>query len=376
MNPAPAISDQLAKQVAFDAIRYANCWEDGALLLDALKPAPGKRILSIASAGDNSLLLLSRGAEVVAADLSAAQLACTDLRCQAICALDDASALAFFGFYPASDRTQTYQTLRDRLTPAARAFWDAHPEDIQQGILHAGKFERYFQLFRRRILPLSQSRSRVQALLTPGRSLEEREQFFRNTWNHWRWRLLFYCFFNRRVMGRAGRDPAFFHQVEGSVARRILARCEHALVTLDPAANPWLGYILTGNFTPSLPEWTHPESLAGIRTHAHRLHLFHGGIEDAAAAQSCGEFGEGFDGYNLSDLFEYLTPDATEALYTQLIQNARPGARLAYWNLLVPRSCPDSQRHRVQPLPELAAELHARDRTFFYSKFQVDEVRP
>jgi len=369
--PHTPISEQLAKQVAFDAVRYANCWEDGALLLDALTPAPGKRILSIASAGDNSLLLLSRGAEVVAADLSAAQLACTDLRCQAICALDDASALAFFGFFPAADRAQTYQALRDRLTPAARVFWDAHPEDIRQGILHAGKFERYFQLFRRRILPLSQSRARVQDLLTPGKSPAERERFFRSTWNHWRWRLLFYSFFNRRVMGRAGRDPAFFHQVEGSVARRILARCEHALVTLDPAANPWLGYILTGNFTRPLPEWTQPETLAGIRTHAHQLHLFHGGIEDAAAAHG----GGGFDGYNLSDLFEYLTPAATEALYTQLIDTARPGARLAYWNLLVPRTCPDALRDRVQPLSDLAAELHARDRTFFYSAFHVDEVR-
>ncbi|MEX2586823.1 MAG: DUF3419 family protein [Actinomycetota bacterium] len=372
MNPSPAISDQLAQEVVFDAIRYANCWEDGDLLLQALNPAPGKRILSIASAGDNSLLLLSRGTEVVAADLSAAQLACTELRCQAICALDDDEALAFFGFFPASDRSRTYQSLRDRLSPAARAFWDAHPGDIRNGIIHAGKFERYFRLFRRRILPLSQSRSRVNALLTPGRSHEEHETFFRTTWNHWRWRLLFHAFFNRRVMGRAGRDPAFFNQVQGSVAHRILARCEHALVTLDPAANPWLGYILTGNFTHPLPAWTHPDTLAGIRTHAHRLHLFHGGIEDAAAAHGA----EGFDGFNLSDLFEYLTPDATETLYTQLIDTARPGARLAYWNLLVPRARPASLHDRVQPLTDLAADLHARDRTFFYSAFHVDEVRP
>lgn len=372
MSSGPAISEELADKVAFDRVRYANCWEDGALLLEALQPAPGKRILSIASAGDNSLLLLSRGAEVVAADLSAAQLACTELRLRAVRALDDAAALGFLGFHAAPERVQTYQTLRDSLTPDTRAFWDARPDDIRDGVIHAGKFERYFQLFRRRVLPLSQSRRRVDALLTPGRARAERETFFHQNWNHWRWRLLFYAFFNRRVMGRAGRDPAFFHQVRGSVAKRILARCEHALVTLDPAANPWLGYILTGNFTQPLPEWTHPEALEGIRAHAHRLHLFRGGIEEAAAARG----GEGFDGYNLSDIFEYLTPAATETLYRRFLETARPGARLAYWNLLVPRACPESLRERVRPLRDLAAGLHARDRTFFYSDFHVDEVLP
>jgi len=371
MSPT-AISDQLTQQVAFDAIRYANCWEDGDLLLQSLHPAPSKRILSIASAGDNSLLLLSRGAEVVAADLSTAQLACTEVRCQAICALDDESALAFFGFSPSAHRARTYRTLRERLTPTTRTFWDAHPQDIERGIIHAGKFERYFHLFRRRILPLSQSRKRVDALLTPGRCMEEREEFFRTTWNHWRWRLLFYGFFNRRVMGRAGRDPAFFHHVQGSVARRILARCEHALVNLDPAVNPWLGYILNGNFTQPLPAWTQPETFAGIRTHAHRLHLYHGGIENAAMAHGS----DGFDGFNLSDIFEYLPDNAAEALYAQLIHTARPHARLAYWNLLVPRTCPPSLRDRVRPLSDLAAKLHASDRTFFYSAFHIDEVLP
>ena len=45
-------------------------------------------MLSIASAGDNCLALLAEGAEVVAADLSAAQLACLELRCAAFRRLD------------------------------------------------------------------------------------------------------------------------------------------------------------------------------------------------------------------------------------------------------------------------------------------------
>lgn len=38
----------------FSFVRYANCWEDAALLVRALRPAPGMRLLSIASAGDEN----------------------------------------------------------------------------------------------------------------------------------------------------------------------------------------------------------------------------------------------------------------------------------------------------------------------------------
>ena len=67
-------------RVALDFIRYGNCWEDADVLCEALLPADQKRVLSIASAGDNVFALLAEGAEVVAADLNAVQLACLDLR--------------------------------------------------------------------------------------------------------------------------------------------------------------------------------------------------------------------------------------------------------------------------------------------------------
>ncbi len=40
-------SESIAKKVNLERIRYANCWEDTSVLVEALQPAPGKRILSI-----------------------------------------------------------------------------------------------------------------------------------------------------------------------------------------------------------------------------------------------------------------------------------------------------------------------------------------
>src|SRR5687768_98208 len=63
------------------AIRYAQVWEDADVLLAGLEVRPGDVCLSIASAGDNTLALLTtHPSRVIALDLNAAQLACLELR--------------------------------------------------------------------------------------------------------------------------------------------------------------------------------------------------------------------------------------------------------------------------------------------------------
>lgn len=361
--------DRIDQRARFDFIRYANCWEDAAILVAALQPAPGRRVLSIASAGDNALALLASGAEVVAADLNHAQLACLELRVAAIRALDDAGVLSFLGLTPAADRAATYTALRPQLTATAQAFWDAHPAALAGGIIHAGRFEQYFTRFRRFILPLIHGRGTVQRLLAE-RPAAEREDFYAHTWDTWRWRALFRLFFSRRVMGRLGRDPEFFRYVEGDVAGRILARTRAALTLLPTHDNPYLTYILTGNFLPALPYYLRPTVLPAVRAHLDRLTLVHGGIEVAATFHR----GPGFDAFNLSDIFEYLAPDHCRLVHDDLLDCARPGARLAYWNMLAPRHLAADHPGRAVPRPDLADPLFARDQAFFYRAFIVEEV--
>src|SRR5260370_42529121 len=97
-TPRRAMRSEAAERADFSGIRYAQCWEDAYVLLAALEPGPGKRCLSIASAGDNTLALLSRDPEsVLALDLSPAQLACLELRVAAYRVLQHNELLALVG---------------------------------------------------------------------------------------------------------------------------------------------------------------------------------------------------------------------------------------------------------------------------------------
>ncbi len=361
---------EAAARADFSTIRYAQVWEDADVLLDGLDVRPGHVCLSIASAGDNALALLTRDpARVVAVDLSPAQLACLELRVAAYRVLRHDELLELIGSRPSARRAALYTRCRSALSNDARAFWDGRQAEIAAGIGSAGKFERYFAMFRTRVLPLVHARRRVLELLVP-RDRDGRERFYEETWNTWRWRLLFRVFFSRVVMGRLGRDPEFFRYVEGDVASRILARTRHALTELDPADNPYLHWILTGTHGASLPVALRPEHFDRIRANLDRLEWRCQSVE--TFLQEAGE--RSVDRYNLSDLFEYVSQDHYHRMLDALVRASRPDARLAYWNMLVPRRRPDSMADRLRPLDDLARRLHLADRAFFYSAFVVEEV--
>ncbi len=363
--------DQIDSRADFDIIRYANCWEDADILRRALDPGPGDRVLSVASAGDNALELLATGAEVVAVDLSRPQLACLDLRIAAFRHLDYTDLLAFLGIGHDDDRLSTYRQLRDDLsTPAAR-YWDAHPEVIDEGVIFGGKFEDYFATFRRRVLPLIHSRKTIDRLLEQ-RPLDERRNFYDQVWNSRRWRILFRLFFNRKIMGWLGRDPEFFRYVDGPVSKEIYGRTEWALTELSTHDNPYLTFILRGNFDDTaLPPYLEPDKYEAIRDGLDRMTLCWGTVDDAARHWE----DDGFDAFNLSDIFEYLDEKTTAKIYDILLDAARPGARFATWNMMVPRCGYDHHPDRLLRLQELSGNLHEQDRAFFYGDFVVEEVR-
>lgn len=357
--------DSIENRANLTLIRYANCWEDADVLVKALEPKKGDSFLSIASGGDNSFALLANDpAHVLAIDLNPSQLACVELKREAIRRFSHSELLQFLGVLPCGDRKLRYCQLKGSLSEDARDFWDKHLDLIEKGIIHVGKFENYFKLFRTRCLPLVHSQKRIQALLEP-KSQEARVEFYNKQWNNLRWKLLFKVFFSKYLMGKLGRDREFFKYVSTSVADRILSRAQYALSVLPPGTNPYLEYILTGNFEKNLPFYLRVENFDAIRRNLDKLVLFKGGLKEAFETYPSMKF----DGFNLSDIFEYMSPEQYAQELKQILKFSHPGAKMAFWNMLAYRKEVAELEDQVQFLDETASQLHRQDKAFFYQSF-------
>ena len=365
---------EIEARADFSQIRYAQCWEDADILLEGLDIQPGDNCIAVASAGDNAFAMLTRDpALVMALDLNPVQLYCLELRAAAYACLTHPELLMLMGSRPCAHRRDLYQRCRSLLAEPTALFWDERLLSLERfGLGGMGKFERYFRLFRDVVLPLCHGKSRIQALFKP-KSADERREFFDRQWCNLRWKALAGIFFSRPVLGRLGRDPAFFAYARESFGAHLERRIRHALCDLPPGDNPYLHWIFTGAHGEALPLALRPESFEPIRRNLPRLQWRLASIEDYISEAA--KQGLRFQRFNLSNIFEYMSEPNYHAALTLLVDSASSGARLFYWNMLVPRLSPESLRHRLQPLSDMAAALHAKDKAFFYSRVVLEEVR-
>ena len=143
------------------------------------------------------------------------------------------------------------------------------------------------------------------------------------------------------------------------------------MTELDPASNPYVHWILTGTHGDVLPCALRAENFDIIRANLDRLEWHAVSLEEYLSRSDSPRF----DRFNLSDVFEYVSPEHYRRTLNSIVGCSRPGARLAYWNMLVPRRRPRSLAPRLRPLDDLADALHRTDRAFFYSAFRLEEVQ-
>jgi len=365
-----AIRSEIAEKADFARIRYAQCWEDADVLLEALQVDSMDTCLSIASAGDNTLALVGAGARrVIAADLSPAQIACLELRVAGYRNLKHAGFLELLGQNPSDRRLELYRQCRGDLSPSARRFWDERRRLIRLGIAYSGKFERFLMMFRRFVLPLVHGRKKV-ARLFEIKTVQERQQFYEREWNTHRWGLLCKVVFGNACLGRLGRDPSFTRFADEQVAQSLQRRIPNAFVRLEPQKNPYLQWILAGRFVSALPYALRPENFDRIRQNLDSLEWHCASVEEVVAGlpdnvlHCC----------NLSNIFEYVSPESYERMLDEIIRVSAPGCRLVYWNVVVQRHCPPVLADRLRQRRDLAVRLHRKDKAFFYRDLIIEEV--
>jgi S-adenosylmethionine-diacylglycerol 3-amino-3-carboxypropyl transferase len=327
----------------------------------------------MAASGDHALApLLDEPHSLIAVDRSLSQCCLMELKLAALERLSYGELLEFVGFRATDRRAAVYRRIRHALSPHARVFWNERKGLVERGILHVGRLERYFALFRRFVLPCIHSRRTCEELFAC-RTLAEQRDFYRDRWDRARWRWWIRVFFNRAVMGRLGREVRTFRYVERDVAATLRERARHALTEMPVAGNWFLSSILCGSYEPSaeLPPYLREENHAKLRGLLPRVTIVHDDVE-----RLLGETRDGtFHKFCLSDVFEYLSEEATDAVFAEVWRTGAAGATISYRELMVPRAPGASLAARLVEDEDLGAVCHRRDRSFVYGAHHVLTVR-
>jgi S-adenosylmethionine-diacylglycerol 3-amino-3-carboxypropyl transferase len=362
-----------AESAPHEDVRYSQVWEDHALLSGALSDvAADGTVLSLASAGDNVLALLlapKPPARVVAVDVSPAQTALFELKLAAIRSLAEAHEVAgFLGARSSGERVRVYATLREALTPDARAYWDERPETIEAGVIGCGLLDRYILGFVRTYMRALVDAGALDAFLASSDIEAQRTRFSTSVSAIEPAVREFYG--RAGLQGRARDETQFAHVSEQDVGGVFWKRFEAVCSSVPARGNFYLEYLLTGGYRDLAlgPPYLRAESFELLRARIDRITL----VRTELGAWLRTAAPESLDAANLSDVFEYLSSEQSTALLTALASRLRRGGRIAYWNLFVSRDA-SSYTDAFAPVAGLGERLFAADRVPFYGAFRVDE---
>jgi S-adenosylmethionine-diacylglycerol 3-amino-3-carboxypropyl transferase len=349
---------------------YTNCWEDADVLLAALDPGPDDRVLSIGSAGDNSFSLLSRGpASVVVYDAWLPQLHLVELKKAAFQVLDYEEFLAFLGFQESRHRMAIFhEKIRPALSPEAQVFWENNMALLQRGVIHCGKLEHYFRLFRRYVLPIIATKKDVDYFFT-GEKTESDLVEYRRRLNNPFLHVILKFFLSEPVLKATGRQPAFFNEVKLSLSKYLFEKLSAFILNPESHHNYYMYYAAHGHFGKGLPHYARPENFEAIRSKLDRLTLRHGRLEDGLVAEQNATL------VNASDIFEYMPMADFKAFGERLAAHCPILRRIAYWNFVVDRMLSEVLPDQFHLESDLTAKLSERDKIYFYMRFLVEGLK-
>ncbi len=346
----------------YSFIRYSNCWEDTRIVLEALDIHEGETGISIASAGDNTIaMLLKNPKRVYAFDVNPSQLCCLELKLACFRCLSYEQTLVLLGVRD-GDRISLYKRVRPVLSAQARLWLDENNSLIAEGIIHAGKFEKFFGIFRRFIIPVFSSTEKFRTFARLD-CVRKQKSFYNKYIYTRRLKAMFGIYFGYRVMGRLGRDKSFYNYVgeKEESGNDIRARFEYGIANTVNRYNPYINYIVYGNYSEDcLPLYLRPENYDIIRRRIDRI------IPVRADLMSIGSIRADFA--NLSDIFEYMSGEEAERNYRRLAQLMNPGGRAVYFNMQNRRYI-SGEAFRFDE--ELSQRLFRRNNSWFYRDFRV-----
>lgn len=354
-------------QVELHKLIFTANWEDPESDLKALRIRPGDTMMTITSGGCNTLAFLAHDPAVIyTVDINPTQAYQLELKMAAMRSLEHREFVQFLGLVPASDRLRTYSSLRSSLSPKAAKFWDAHPAILRRGFLLRGGYDRFVSLVGG-FVRLIHGRRIVDGLLA-AKDLDEQRAFYDRHWDNARTRLVFRLFYNKRVLARMGLDADYFRFDDGSssFAESFLRKFRRVVHDVPVQNNYFLYVYLKGRYRSldEVPDYLREDRYGTIRSRLDRIRILTADAKRWLAEQPPASV----DCFALSNICELMNLEDTAFTFEQVARTARPGARMSFRNLMIPRTVPAQLESVIRRDPELSARLIREDRSFVYSR--------
>jgi len=370
----PSARASVTSAVAWDrsSILFSSCNESSASELRAFGELRHKQVICITAGGGRVLnLLLARPAHIWAIDLNPAQNFLLELKVAGMRALEHAAYLEFLGVRPCRERLVTYAALRDALSPAARAFFDARLALIRNGVLFQGKLERYLRQI-----------SKVLQLIRPFGvkrlfafdDIAEQRAFIRKL-DSLMFRTVAETACRRGMVRLFSGDPGFYRYVPEDVAlhRAIYAGVIAHFNACLARDNPLMQLVFFGRIIheDALPPYLNAATYPAIRAQLAELQL---SVRTCTIQSAFNEIGpRALDAFSLSDISSYLDDAAHAQLFRSVLTAASSGARLVSRSNIHHRPLLPEHARRIARDPALEAELAVTDHSCVH-KFLVGDV--
>jgi len=273
-------------------------------------------------------------------------------------------------FLTVTSRMLLKETTSLILSIPARVYWDGHTDIISQGVIYGGKLEKYFQVWQKEHLAKIHSVETIEHLLTLNDCREQKE-FFEKEWATPLFEENFKQYFGNYNLQK-GRDPALFKYVEMEAGTYFYNRFKYICTALPIQGNYYLEFFLTSQYRDL--QKAHPylqeSNYLLLRSQLDKVQLVNTDLESFLSQAEPEQFSKA----NLSNLFEYISEENAAYLLELMHPAFRKGGRIAYWNLMVSRSRPETLANKFEPHKTLSQTLWQQDKSWFYRDFVVEEI--
>lgn len=351
-------------------ILYSTCDEDSTSELRSLMIKNSDNILCVTGSGCRTLSLVSENpTRITSIDYSPGQSYLLELKYAAMRNLSYDQLLAFFGIDQSSTRWEMFLGFEQQLTSKASAYFQANRWAIDQGILFAGRHERFYIRFVAPLLKILYGK-RIEKLFS-ATSLSEQKDIY---WNKIRgplWKMLIVKGFSERAFKYILNDPQYKIEVDVAHAGEyILDRIDFTFSHHLARSNHWASIMLNGRYLSryALPHFLLEENYTKIRQAQTQLNIINANLLNyIKTVPPCS-----IDKFSLSDVTSCITQDEMNILFGEIHRTGRNESIMCLRNFLAKKTIPPELRSKLIRDNETSNLLDLEDTSF--DSFEVATI--